>query len=495
MSTLKIVGLSASLRGARHGSGLKQLTEQLKRLVSSDELSSFLKDESNSILESYAAAGRLDGEDFSTIYRNLKKNKGFKGLSNSEVGIAAGLWGVLEEGLEIEYCNLSHYFPESGNDRHLEELEEIILSSDGLLLATPVYFGDRSSVAQAFIEFIYRSPRCLEHIKNKVFGGIAVGAKRNGGQETTLIYQLIDFVNLQMLGVGNDSQSTSQYGGTIVAGDVGVAAGDQYGLDTSVDTGRRVAHLTKLLNPQRSIKPRIDIVLVQDRSDEFGLSFLKKLTAEYKGQALFRVYNASREKIHRCIACDICPTDIGGKSEYRCIIKSQKDFFVREHEDLVLPDAILIAAFSPKDKTLIHSTYQKFIERTRYLRRDDYAIGDTLSAPLIISELGSNQNLHLRVITSMIRHHTAVHQPLILYSDRNHFLNLESFATQFKSFITSAGRFAASRSSSAQELERRKEYKPLGYSISSAQKKSTSSDRALIKNKRISVARRTNEDA
>ena len=43
------------------------------------------------------------------------------------------------------------------------------------------------------------------------------GAKRNGGQETALIYQLVDFINLGMLGAGNDSQRLS---GTIVAGDV-----------------------------------------------------------------------------------------------------------------------------------------------------------------------------------------------------------------------------------------------------------------------------------
>ena len=49
-------------------------------------------------------------------------------------------------------------------------------------------------------------------------------AKRNGGQETTLVYQLIDMINLNMLGVGNDSASTSQYGGTVVAGDVGTMA-------------------------------------------------------------------------------------------------------------------------------------------------------------------------------------------------------------------------------------------------------------------------------
>ena len=48
----------------------------------------------------------------------------------------------------------------------------------------------------------------------------------------------------------------------------------------------------------------------------------------------------------------------------------------REHENLIAPDAVILAAFSPKDKSLLHSTYQKLIERTRYLRRDDYAIGD-----------------------------------------------------------------------------------------------------------------------
>ena len=61
-----------------------------------------------------------------------------------------------------------------------------------------------------------------------------------------------------------------------------------------------------------------------------------------------------------------------------------------------------------------NSVYQRFIERTRYWRRSSYMIGDKLTAPFVISELNSNQNLHIRMLTSLIRHHTIIHILLLL---------------------------------------------------------------------------------
>ena len=47
-------------------------------------------------------------------------------------------------------------------------------------------------------------------------------------------------------------------------------------------------------------------------------------------------------------------------------------FLKNEHIDLLNSDAILLAAYSPVTRIKTNSVYQRFMERTRYLRRDDY---------------------------------------------------------------------------------------------------------------------------
>src|SRR5262249_20719824 len=157
-------------------------------------------------------------------------------LSNSEAALVAGLWGAFRTGAKIAHCGLGAYFPMTGEADSLDELRQKVLSADSLLVSGPVYFGDRGSVGQEFMEFLYSDPACARYIRNRLYGGIAVGAKRNGGQETTLIYQTIDATNMNMLAVGNDTETTSQYGGTAVAGDVGTLQTDGYGIKTSIGT-------------------------------------------------------------------------------------------------------------------------------------------------------------------------------------------------------------------------------------------------------------------
>lgn len=477
MST--ILGLSASLRGARNGKGLQDLCASLKNIHDREGLQCFISAEVATLLSNHISATRSTKLPDKILKLEQAAGGGRKGLSNSEAALTAALWGASQEGADIIYCNLARYFPESGNNRYLDELEQHILSSDGILLAGPVYFGDRGSLAQEFIEFLSKRKKCLDHIRNKIYGGIAVGAKRNGGQETTLVYQLVDFVNYNMLGVGNDSASTSQYGGTVVAGDLGTADKDNYGINTSIDTGRRIAKISQLLNfpailaPTLSRSVNIEVWLVQDEGSHDGRNYINEFLSKVNmpENVSFKVRDLTDAQVHRCIACDICPIGPGDKEEYRCIVTKSKDLFVREHHKIIKADAILLAAYSPVKKLNVKSIYQKFIERTRYLRRDDYVIGDILVAPFIISEINSNQNLHIRMITSLIRHHTIIHHPVLLYKYEDNMLNHSAAKMQMESFIDVAVTIAQAKEhpESAPTLER--EYNPLGYIISAEMKK------------------------
>jgi multimeric flavodoxin WrbA len=466
-----ILGLSASLRGARHGKGLKNLCISLKELETKDDLMSYLKSETSSLLDSYLLAKEEGLPQTELLELLLHKKNGQKGLSNSEAALAAALWGAAKEGSDIEYCNLSHYFPESGSTKHLKDLEKIVLNSDGFILSGPVYFGDRSSLAQEFIEFLSKNKNCLEHIKNKVYGGLAVGAKRNGGQETALVYQLIDMINLNMLGVGNNSETSSQYGGTVVAGDIGSVIGDEYGIDTSIGTGKRVARISRLSTLPKPIKETkraaIEIWLVQDKKNKSGLKYIEKFVSELKNKSdiSIKIRDFTDVSTHRCIACDICPISSGPTKDYRCIITKKSDLFVQDHEALINADAILLAAYSPVDKTDVISVYQKFIERTRYIRRDNYALGDLLMAPLVISEVNSNQNLHIRMTTSLIRHHSIIHHPILMFENSGNLLNWDVAKKQAELFIHNAKKVVALQADT-------RKYNPVGYIISAEHAKS-----------------------
>jgi multimeric flavodoxin WrbA len=474
---IRVLGLSASLRSARHGRGAENLPEELESIPDRDALTEYLKHQTHDLLEAFEE-GRKRDLPFDRLYAELKKRKGLRGLSNSEASVAAGLWGAQQEGAEVRYVDLQRFFPESGRTRHLAELKKAILWADGFLLATPVYFGDRSSLAQAFVEFLYQDDECLAHVRDKVFGGIAVGAKRNGGQETTLVYQLIDMINLNMLGVGNDSASTSQYGGTVVAGDVGTMAKDDYGIATSVDTGRRVAMMSDLLaraeHSDDECQTKVAVWFLQDdasgRGAELVQQFCEELARRESGVS-FEIRNFTDEQVHRCIACDICPIGPGVVDDYRCIVSSERDLFARLHRELVDVDAILLAAYSPTAKKKLHSVYQRFIERTRYLRRDDYAVGDLLTAPLVFSEINSNQNLHIRMSTSLIRHHSVLHHPLLGFELNREIINWDHLLTQGSSFVRNAARLTRARMQCEDALAARRQYNPLGYVIAAEKKR------------------------
>jgi hypothetical protein len=152
--------------------------------------------------------------------------------------------------------------------------------------------------------------------------------------------------------------------------------------------------------------------------------------------------------------------------DYRCIIKSKDDLFRTRHEDVVDVDAVLIAAYSPKDRLDSVSVYQRFVERTRYIRRDDYVLGDRLVAPFVISEIGSNQNLHIRMLTSFIRHHTVLHHPVIGFEHIQEILNWDEVVEQGVSFVNNAAALAAGRMDAILKRPDRKTYNPVGYTVS-----------------------------
>ena len=459
------------------GAGRLKLIKELAQCKQEGELKIFLQKQADLHLQNFIGSGRKEGVAFDEIYRNLKKLKGNRGLSNSEVALAAALWSAQEKGCDIEHVSLSEYFTPNGGARDLADLKNKLINTDGIIVSTPVYFGDRGSLAQGLVEFILQDSELHAKMKNKIYAGIAVGAKRNGGQETTLIYQLLDFINTGFLGVGNDSETTSQYGGTGHAGDVGTMAMDDYGIDTCMGTGRRVASIATIakIGSQSSVKGKVRVMfwILQDKNG-YAMGKVNELIDQFDPQIDVTLLNISEEYIKRCIACDICPTHVGMDDEYRCIIKNGKsDGMINLHNDLLRHDIIIPVVYSSTSRNGIISNYQKFIERTRYLRRGDYVFSNVLAAPLVYEEIGANENMHIRMATSILRHHTILAAPMIAYIQNGIIINKNNIVPEFARLLGQARLLCAGKLSafSNPQASVTIKYNPVGYILSSEKDK------------------------
>ena len=467
----KVVAVSASLRSARRGKGVLDLLDQLRRIPNEEAFFEYVTAEAQIHYQQFIEAGREKGLPFDVIYQNLHRLAGSKGLSNSEIGVAAALWTAYRTGCEIDYIPLADHFGPR-ETRNLDKLEEQLRTADGLILGTPVYFGDRGSLAASFIELLRASPELRAHVAGKPAAGVAVGAKRNGGQETTLIYQLAEFASLGMLAVGNDSETTSQYGGTIVAGDVGEGAKDKYGIKTSMGVGRRVARIAieQAIAQKYEFRSRLRVLfwILQD-ANQFALKQVQELLAQSKTAIDANIMLLDEADVQRCIACDICPTHVGLDEEYRCIIHRRSDAVGKYHKEFLDPDLIVPVAYSPRERKGLHSNYQRFMERTRYLRRGDYLFTDLAVMPLVFEELGVGENMMLRILTSMIRHHTVLLPPAVGFMSGGKILNGAEVRELWRQALTGAQKLAVGRLSGSAEQIKTLTYNPVGYILSAAQ--------------------------
>jgi multimeric flavodoxin WrbA len=112
----------------------------------------------------------------------------------------------------------------------------------GIIIGTPVYFGNMSSLCKAFLD------RCIVlwqddfALSGKVAGVVAVGGSRNGGQEVTIQSVQVSLLCQEMILVGN-GRPGPRLGATVWSGAQGGVLKDEYGLTTAKALGRRVAQV------------------------------------------------------------------------------------------------------------------------------------------------------------------------------------------------------------------------------------------------------------
>jgi len=117
----------------------------------------------------------------------------------------------------------------------------------GIIIGTPVYFGNMSSRCKAFLV------RCMDFrkndfaLRNKVAGVLAVGGSRNGGQELTIQSVQAALFCQQLIIVG-ESRPGSHPGATVWSGkEKGDVSKDELGMASAESLGRRVAETALLV--------------------------------------------------------------------------------------------------------------------------------------------------------------------------------------------------------------------------------------------------------
>lgn len=470
--TLKILGIAGSIRSRIN----RQLSELLIRnirtipgrqqLIEYLRILSVLPDKADLKLPENYPTTLLD------LYSKiLTKKKRKKGLSNSEVALIAALWEVSKRGVDIEYCALVDYFLPSQEHQDIEVLKRMVREADALLISGPVYFGDRSSLVHEFIRMCRTDHELQEHLKGKLYGGIAVGAKRNGGQETTLIYQVLDMTNLGLWAVGNDSETTSQYGGTCHAGDIGQMHIDNYGLSTSMGVGRRLANLLMMVHSAPKIRGKIKVLfIILQEGHNIAKQQIDNLIKNFSSRIEATVIDATKLHLIRCLACDVCPKKIDIDEKYRCTVGRGDDLY-KIHNQMLDQDALVPVTVSLSDQHEVSSNYQIFMERMRYLRRGDYALADMMVSPLVFQELESFEYLDVRSITSLIRHQTVISKPIIGHLSSDKVLNESRVIDEFETYLDSVERLTAARLYNAQENGIISQYCPVGYVVSAEKDK------------------------
>ena len=121
-----------------------------------------------------------------------------------------------------------------------------MVAADGLIVATPVYFGLPTDL---FSKFVMRT-RVLRHqdfkLANRPLGVMAIAGRRSGGAETTILATWLPFIRNGCLLVGN-GDATSQFGAYGWAGGRGHILSDEWGMEQGFQTAERVYTVAKVV--------------------------------------------------------------------------------------------------------------------------------------------------------------------------------------------------------------------------------------------------------
>ena len=117
----------------------------------------------------------------------------------------------------------------------------------GIVIGSPVYFGNMSSLCKAFLERLMVFRKDGFKLSNKVAGVLAVGGARNGGQELTITSIQTSLFCQEMIIVG-ESRPTAHFGSAVWNNkQFDGVANDEVGMSVVGNLGRRVAQVALMV--------------------------------------------------------------------------------------------------------------------------------------------------------------------------------------------------------------------------------------------------------
>lgn len=133
---------------------------------------------------------------------------------------------------------------------YMQELYPKLRECDGLILASPSYFGTFSGQIKLFIDRLRVMRHSNFELGNVVIGTLAVAGRRHGGQEITNL-DLVQSMMRHNTIIVNDGTAVCQLGATgwshTFDDPTKKADTDDYGMETAVGVGKRVAEIAKVI--------------------------------------------------------------------------------------------------------------------------------------------------------------------------------------------------------------------------------------------------------
>lgn len=141
----------------------------------------------------------------------------------------------------------------------MDEIYKKLMACDGILLASPVYFGGVTSMVKNFMD---RTEPLLRYttgpkrggLKSKVGGAISIGGNRNGGEETTIqqIHHFFFIHDMIVAGTSTEGRPGCYMGAAgTTHPDRGFAKeavkNDDVAMNAAYFLGKRVASISKVL--------------------------------------------------------------------------------------------------------------------------------------------------------------------------------------------------------------------------------------------------------
>ena len=173
--------------------------------------------------------------------------------------------------LDIRFCiGCFKCFDKNENDFgcqiNRDDMDQIIpklKSCHGLLLATPVYFGQVTAQMKVFMDrteplLRYAQSPWRGALKNKIGAGLVIGGNRHGGQETTLqsIHHFFFIHDMIVVGTGSDDRPGCYLGAAATTHPqrgrvIGAVRDDELGMQAARLLSRRLLEVVRFRFGQR----------------------------------------------------------------------------------------------------------------------------------------------------------------------------------------------------------------------------------------------------